>query len=426
MSFRMLVNLYNLKNNLRLKPSELRRLQEKKLRAIISYAYENVSFYHNKFRSSGLGPSDIKAVEDLVKVPLTTKSEIQATPLREMIARDVDVNKCLQNKTSGSTGIPTVTIVGKRTVESMKAIWLRAFMENGLRVFDKRVTICEPHNIPKKKSRVQLLGIMQRDCISVFDPVEEIWAKIAKEKPDIIESYPSSLAILANFCRENNYSQKFRLAFTQAELLDTETRRLISSTFDSELFDYYGSAEFSLMAWECREHAGYHISADDMVFEFLNDGKVVAEGERGEIICTGLSNYEMPLIRYQMNDVGVPVQDLCSCGTTLPLMKMIDGRSDDFLRSAEGRVIPPSVFFPYPFESTEGIKQWRVVQERKDKIRIQLVIGNQFLNNEQVWRKAQGKIRELFGKGMQVEFQIVEEIPRNASGKLRKIISLCK
>jgi len=127
-----------------------------------------------------------------------------------------------------------------------------------------------------------------------------------------------------------------------------------------------------------------------------------------------------------MNDVGVPVQDLCSCGTTLPLMKMIDGRSDDFLRSAEGRVIPPSVFFPYPFESTEGIKQWRVVQERKDKIRIQLVIGNQFLNNEQVWRKAQGKIRELFGKGMQVEFQIVEEIPRNASGKLRKIISLCK
>ena len=94
MNLRMLVDFYGLKKNLRLKPPELRRMQEKKLRAIVSYAYENVSFYHRKFRMTGIKPSDIETVEDLVKIPITTKEYIQTSPLRRMIAKGVDVDQC--------------------------------------------------------------------------------------------------------------------------------------------------------------------------------------------------------------------------------------------------------------------------------------------------------------------------------------------
>jgi len=152
------------------------------------------------------------------------------------------------------------------------------------------------------------------------------------------------------------------------------------------------------------------------------DGEAVEPSERGEIVCTTLINHAMPLIRYRIRDVGVSVEEQCSCGITLPLMKIMEGRADDFLVATDGRIIPPTVFFPYPFENVEGIRQFRVIQERRDKLTIQLVAKETFLSNE-VLEKARREIHKLFGEDMQVESKIVSKIERDSSGKLRKIIS---
>jgi len=423
---RFLWNLCRLRQNLQLDASSLQKMQQKKLRAIIKHAYENVPFYHRKFDKAGIKPDDVKSVADLAKVPMTIKSEVQASSLEDIVARGVDVNRCVKNTTSGSTGVPLTTFIDDRTLDFDRGVWIRAFLENGLRLRDKRVIITDPRNIPTNRGWTQHLGIVRTEYLSIFDDTRRQLSFIEKCKPNVIEGYPSSLAIIANSRKRFGHKVQPRLVFSLAEILDKGSRKLISSAFDAELFDYYGSSEFSLMAWECREHNGYHINVDSVIMEFVNNEDAVASGERGEIVCTSLVNQTMPLIRYRIGDVGVPVDEQCSCGTTFPLMKIVEGRCDDFLVTMNGRVISPTIFFPYPFRTFEGITQFRVIQEKRDKLTLQLVIGETFSNDGQFFEKARREIRKLFGEDMQVEFQILEKIPRDPSGKLRKIISKCK
>jgi phenylacetate-CoA ligase len=227
---------------------------------------------------------------------------------------------------------------------------------------------------------------------------------------------------LADFFARQKATIKPRLIFTLAEFLDRKARESITGTFEAALFDHYGSSEIGLISWECKEHGAYHINADNLVIQFVNaDGQSVNAGERGEIVCTGLNNYAMPLIRYKQGDIGAGVEGECPCGIRLPLMQVIGGRKDDFLVATDGRVIPPTVFFPYPFENLEKIQQFRVIQEKRDRLVIQMVLKKGL--DPQLLENARKKVQELFGEDMVVEFEFLKEITREKNGKLRKIIS---
>ncbi len=427
--FGTITDLLRSRRNLFLTASDLRKIQITKLRGMVIFAYDNVPFYHEKLKRAGVRPTDLQTLGDLRKFPPTTKSEIQNASLNDMIARYVEVGKCVKNRTSGSTGLPLTTIASKKTDEFDQSMWLRAHFRNGMRLRDKIVVIRDLTfhlELLTQKSWIERLGIMPRKYVSIFDDPRVTGNTLTKEKPEIIESYPSSLVILANFY-EDLVRIKPRLVFTLAEFLDKIDRELITRVFDTELFDYYGSAEIGLMSWECRQHLNYHINADNIVMEFISeDGENVAPGEAGEIVCTNLFNYEMPLIRYKQEDLGAVVDGNCQCGVRLPLMKLLGGRKDDLLRATNGRIMPPTIFFPYPFESFEKIKQFRVIQERKDKIKIQLVVKQSFDSSSRasnLLEKARKNIQSVFGQDMEVEFMVVENLSREPSGKLRKIIS---
>jgi phenylacetate-CoA ligase len=164
---------------------------------------------------------------------------------------------------------------------------------------------------------------------------------------------------------------------------------------------------------------------DVLVTEFIADGEIVASGERGEIVGTTLINRAMPLIRYTVGDVGRPVDEHCACGVTLSLMKILEGRTRDLLTATDGRIIDPAVLNdPITIlENFEQIRQFQVIQEQRDKLIIRLVVTEGFLRDAKVLERAERKIQRLFGADMQVEFQIVEKIPRDPSGKLRAIMS---
>jgi phenylacetate-CoA ligase len=168
---------------------------------------------------------------------------------------------------------------------------------------------------------------------------------------------------------------------------------------------------------------GYHLNIDNVLMEFVDDSERVSPGEHGEIVCTGFSNHAMPLIRYRIADVGIPSQERCSCGRGLPLMKIVEGREDDFLVTLDGRVISPLIFFPYPFANSEQIKQFRVIQERKDRLVIQVVLDESSRNESRIFEKATREISRVFGDATQVEFQVLQSIERDPSGKIRKVIS---
>jgi phenylacetate-CoA ligase len=299
---------------------------------------------------------------------------------------------------------------------------VRTFRANGLNINDRMAFIADPRSFPRTRW-LQRTQVISRRYISIFDEASTQLALLRRYRPDAIKAYPSSLRILADVYGQRELKISPRMVFTSAELLDNEVKRSITSAFDTEVFDNYACSEFGLLGWECRQHEGYHLNVESVVMEFVKHGEAVAPGESGEVVCTSLENTSMPLIRYRLDDVGVPLEDPCSCSTTLPLIKVVEGRVDDFLTTTDGKIIPPTVFFPYPFENMEGIKQFRVIQEKKDKLIFQLVENGNSLDDVQILEKAKRKIKDLFGEDMDVEFQIKKRLDRNSSGKLRKIIS---
>jgi phenylacetate-CoA ligase len=423
-SLQTLFDLYALRRHLHSNPSELKDVQTKRLRAIMNQAYANVPFYHRKFDEARVRPDDIKNVEDLTRIPMSTRNEIQAAPLSEITAKNIDIDKCARRTTSGSTGIPLTVTINPRAEQFEEALWTRAYLENGLRIRDKMSVIHDPRSIKasRRNDVLQKIGLMRRQYISIFDTAEKQSKLIEKYNPHAIKGYASSLAILADFIKRQSSPIHPRQIFSGAELLDNQTRKSISSIFEAEIFDNYACNEFTLMAWECRQHEGYHINVENVIMEFVADDETAAPGERGEIVCTGLTNYAMPLIRYRLGDIGIPNEEQCSCGRTLPLMKVVEGRADDFLITTDGRLISPLVFFPYPFKEGET-RQFRVIQEKRDKLIIQLVLQEGVRGEREIFEHARKEISRLFGTATRVEFQTLDKIEKDPSGKLRKIIS---
>ena len=420
---RYLYYFLELRRNLRLKPVELQRMQNQKMKAIVRHAYEHVPFYHRKFDKASIKPNDIRSIEDLAKIPMTTKTELRARPVTDLVANTANLNDCLKQVTSGSTGIPLTVIVDKRAEDFRSAMWARAYAENGLKFMDKLAAIQDPRRLPDGEGWVERLRNARRRKISIFDSPQDQAKILETFRPDAIKGYASSLAILADFLKDRSRNIKPRNIFTGAELLLDTDRKLIASAFDCDVLDYYGCTEFSLLGWECLDHVGYHVNAEGTLIEFVKDGKVVSPGERGEIVCTGLVNHAMPLIRYRIGDEGVPIDEPCSCGRPLPLLKVLEGRTGDFLVTQDGRLIPPTAFSPYPFDDLTGIRQFRVIQETREKMTIQLALDKNFQGTDRLFSQATNGIQRVFGRGVQVDFQILDNIEKDATGKLRKIVS---
>ena len=397
---------------------DLQQMQCKKLKAIIGHAYDHVAFYRRKFDSCGMRPEDIHDLADIAKLPFTTKAEIQSQRFEDVVANSTIVHRCVKRETSGSTGIPLTIVLDDKAVDSETATWTRTYLENGLKARDTMAIVAHPEDFPTKGSFFHGVGVMRKKYISVFENIERQVKILEQYHPDAIKGYASALSLLAE---KKTESLRPRLLFSGAELLDFETRKRINASFENQLLDNYGCAEFSLMSWECKEHSGYHINVDSVLMEIIRNDEPVGPEERGEIVCTGLSNYAMPLIRFRLEDVGMMNPEACTCDVKLPLMKIIEGRTEDFLITPDGKRIPPSLFFPYPFERNDEIKQFRVVQETRNRLVFQ-VVPKRDLSRETIER-ANSRIKKIFGEDVQVEFRVMEKIERSEGGKMRKVIS---
>ena len=163
--------------------------------------------------------------------------------------------------------------------------------------------------------------------VSVFWDVDRQLSAIGEFKPQVLDGYSSSLAMLAREVRKKGVSGiNPRIIFGGAELVDPVSRKTIEEVFEAPFYDQYATIEFERMAWQCPERSGYHIDADSLIMEFLDaKGDEVSAGESGEIVCTSLFNYAMPLIRYKVGDFGVPSDEECPCGRMLPLLVGLRG-----------------------------------------------------------------------------------------------------
>jgi phenylacetate-CoA ligase len=200
-------------------------------------------------------------------------------------------------------------------------------------------------------------------------------------------------------------------------LLEPE-RRLIADVFDCECTNRYGCEEVGLIACECEQHDGLHLNVDHLVVEFLReDGNEAAPGEEGDIVVTDLSNRGMPLIRYRVEDMGVPSDRPCPCGRGLPLMERVTGRRADFLKRADGSLVAGVSLVERTLTAIPGIEQMQLVQDDLARLCAKVVKDEKFsAQSEQSLRR---ELQTVFGEGMAVEIQYVAALDQTRSGKFR-------
>lgn len=405
---------------------ELKILQNRKLKAILKFSYENIPIYHKKFKEVNLKSEDIKTAEDLIKLPFLTKDEVQNSFPKEIVSPLVDLSKCWTSHTSGTSGKPITTVYDKKAEDFEKACVLRPNLSCGQGLFDKWVVITSPEHIQDKtlnKKWFQRLGLFSQEYISLFEDAKKQISILEKLNPEVLDGYSSSLYLIAKELKASgNNKIKPKIVYGTSDMLTKEMRTVINSAFDVEIYDQFGSVEMGRTAWECPKHSGYHIDMEAVVMEFIKDNEQVTSGERGEIVYTNLYNYAMPFIRYQIGDVGILTDERCACGRGLPLMKIIEGRKTDFIKVPNGKVFPPNIWIVILM--SHEIEQYKVIQEKLDYFNIKIIPKSGF--NKESIEDIKNKAKNVLGHEVTIDIEIVNEIPREKSGKMVPIVTKVK
>ena len=412
------------------KPSEMRRYQEKKLRSIVRYSYNFVPFYHYLLKKAGILPTDIKTLEDLSKLPLVRKEELRKEKLSDLLStRETEKLKIL--RTSGSTGKPFFFYVNETENDWRKALYMRGNIACGQKPRDRWVVVTAPHHFYDITSLQRIIRVFSFECVNLFQPIAKQVNEVKKLNPDILDGYSGSLLLLARETEQQKIdSIRPRLIFGTADLIDPDSRKFVEQVFNAPFYDQFGCAEINRAAWQCPEKEGYHMDVDSVIVQFVDsNGEEVAVGEKGEVVYTSLFSKSQPFIRYAINDVGTALDDECSCGITLPMMKVVEGRKDSFIKLADGRVFSPMTFWTIMryFKHADLIEQFRVIQNRLETIEV-LVKKPRGIEVEEdfIRRKIVDHISKCIQTdetSLEIRIKFVEELEVDSSGKLRSVVS---
>ncbi len=428
--FQVLYFLAYAKRRLYWDNERMKRFQDKRFRQVVRYAYDYVPFYNRAFKKVNLDPDIIKGVEDLHRLPIIKKDEFKRQSPAELVSKEYDISRLKKVRTSGSSGTPFEFYINKTEDSWRKAIYMRANISCGQKVRDRWVVLTAPHHFHDTTGIQRKLGIFSQTCVSLWDPSEKKIEEIAAINPHVLDGYSGSLVLLAKEMANRGLSViKPRLMFGNAEAIDLASRRYIEKVFGAPYHDQYGSAEVDRASWQCPERNGYHMDVDSVITEFIDErGEPVADGEKGEVVFTSLFNFTMPLLRYAIGDVGSPSDELCPCGRTLPLMKVIEGRKDSFLTLPGGRTVSPMIFnfVMSSFKFYANVEQYHIRQKKIDLFEVSLKMTDGWKAQSDVIREFESHIRtfdDFVKDEIRFDVSVVDEIARSPTGKLLSVSS---
>jgi phenylacetate-CoA ligase len=427
--FNVAYNLLAMQRRAYWSEAKLTDYQNRRVREVIRNAYDNVPYYRRLMKRLEVNPSDIKTIKDLNRLPILTKNDIAAN-VHDMISEKFTLSELKTVSTSGSTGRPLSTYLSKRDDEFRKAKHLRANISLGQKPLDTWIVITAPQHFSDVTRLQRFLHIYAANPLSVFDDPKTQASTLQRMKPDVLDGYSSSIFLLANEIEKNGEGVTPRFVIGGAELADNSSRQAIERAFGVPFYDQYACVELERVAWQCKEKSGYHVDADSLIMQFMDEnGDEVARGERGEIVCTSLFNQAMPFIRYAVGDVGkLSEESGCPCGRTLPLMKVIEGRKDSIIVLPNHQKLAPLVigdgmmFFKY----FNDIEQYRVIQKKTSFFKIIVKRKGHEISDEEFETELIShflKLLKVEKDSLTVEVEFVDEILVEPTGKLRKVIS---
>ncbi len=406
-------------------PNELRALQVTKLKKLLAHARRRTEFYRRRFEEAGIGRRIDDPLTALQDLPVLDKSQIR-DGLREMLWRDAPGGLYPQ-ATGGSGGEPLQFFVDRRRQAYDQAARIRSHRWFGVEFGDPELLLWgspieRDRTTYFKRIRDRLFG--QR-LLNAFDMsprrMDGYLELIQRCQPVCLFGYPSSLAFLVEHARQRDHKlslRKLRAVFVTGEICLPHQREALSAYFDVPVADGYGARDAGFIAHQCPQ-GRMHVTAENVLVEIVQDGRLMPVEEFGEIVVTHLDAFGMPLIRYRTGDRGRLLPGRCACGRGLPLMDVVCGRTTDFLVLPDGTV-KHALSLIYPLREIAGIRQFRATQHEDYSVTVELVPEECAAVSSLDIVQA---VRPVLGEAVSVEVRLVREIPASPSGKFRYVES---
>ena len=379
------VNQYQ--SHLSLSKAQLEKHQWHELKKLLQHAYDNTTFYPEIWAKAGFhSVDDIQSMADFEKLPFVTKDDI-AKHYQALVAKNYSKN--IKKATGGSTGQPFRFELNVDSNTRREAIMWRGYGWLGAGLGVKTLylwgaDIGQPTKLKALKNNLYHAFYNRKidNKLSVFSP---------------------------------------KTILTGAEPLHDFQREVIEKAFNCNVYNTFGCREFMLMSAECREHKNLHINIDHLVVETVSEDGLAITGESGDLVVTDLYNYGMPLIRYLNGDRATLVNSPCSCNNPLPIMKSIDGRKLDIIKTPSGKKIPGELF-PHLFKEFENITRFQVKQSKINELDIAMIINQKLSADDE--QKIKDEINKYADNELTLHLNFVDDIPLTVSGKHR--VTICE
>jgi len=405
---------------------QLADLQVEGLRRLLADAGTNVPYYQALFAQSGFDPAEIRGVNDLQRLPFLTKSIIRANT---EAMKHPDARGLSRSNTGGSSGEPLVFWIGNERVSHDVAAKWRATRWWGVDIGDPEIVLWGSPIELGAQDRVRLVRdrVFRTMLLPAFEMSEEkldqFISTVSARRPKMLFGYPSALSLLARHAEKRAIPMNdlgIKVAFVTAERLYDDQRDAISRVFGCPVANGYGGRDAGFIAHDCPS-GSMHITAEDVIVELVDrDGRPVPVGSPGEIVVTHLATRDFPFIRYRTGDIAVFDDRACACGRGLPILREIQGRSNDFVVAANGTVMQGAAL-TYLIRDMPGITGFKIVQESLQMTRVLLVVDGTFDRSHSTEIVANFKRR--LGDAVDIQIEFVDEIKAEKSGKYRYIIS---
>jgi phenylacetate-CoA ligase len=410
-------------------PARLRARRDALLRRLVAHAYEQVPHYRRLFDRAGLRPDEIHGVDDLSRIPITSRRDIQGLPVEEVVASGYDPARLLVHTTSGSSGAFLDIRHAWGDVLALSAFRWRALLEHGLTPRDRvlAVGLVRDHD-PRESLRITrvlaALGLFRTTKLDCRLAPERIAAAIADVRPHVLIGTPGAMArACASLDAADRARMRTRLVVTGGEVLAPLMRRQLTTALPgARVYDAYSSHEFGLLAWECGTTGEYHTCDDAHVIEVLRDGRAVGPGEHGELVATNLYARAMPFLRYRLADAVVRGSEACPCGAPYGTIREIRGRMIDYFTLPDGQMLHPyrlSLNIP---DRWPWIRRYQYVQERRDLVRMRVEPYGP--PSGEALADLRAVSSEILGAGVEFCVEIVETVGDEPNGKFRVARSL--
>jgi phenylacetate-CoA ligase len=414
---------------------EMYVVQSARLRNIVNRVYHNVPFYRKKMQELNLEPGDINTLEDIAKLPFTTKDDLRdnypfglfAVPKSEVVR---------VHASSGTTGKPTVVAYTRKDIEIFSEVVTRSLVCTGATKNDV-VQIAFGYGLftgglglhyGAEKLGAAVVPISGGNTDKQIQLLQDFGSTVLACTP----SYAAHLAESLEEAGVDAEKLPLRIGIFGAEPWTPEMKKKIEEGLKIKAFDIYGLSEIigPGVSISCEYQNGLHIAEDHFLAEIINPDTLerLPEGETGELVFTTITKEAMPLLRYRTRDISSLNYDKCECGRTSVRMSKIYGRTDDML-IIRGVNVYPSQVESVLLDIPEAKPHYQLIVDRKatmDTLEVQVEIDDKYFTDEiaqlaKINRKIKQKIENNLG--ISVILKLVEpKTLKRSEGKAKRVI----